>query len=282
MAKRSVVLLALAACAGCTVHLAPEPGVTIERVLTLNGHAVRLHMFDPLAPGPRPLLVYATGDRGWAGKDLDAYRALAAWRAPIVGFDAHDYVKHLGAGTTTPGKLAHDYQAIIAAARDALHLNSGIAVILVGVSRGAGLAVIAAGAPDLQSQLRGVLAIGLTKEEEYVRWYRRIGLEAGRRPPVMVEVYEYLPLLGTLPVAVIQSTRDNYLPAGAARILFGADTERRRFTAIDARNHSFAGSRTELYQAMWSSLTWLVGEEQKLKVKSCRASAARERDTVSE
>ena len=70
----------------------------------------------------------------------------------------------------------------------------------------------------------------------------------------MVQVYDYLPLLGTLPLTVIQSTNDRYLSAAAARELFGNDTAQRRLVAIPARNHSFAGAREGLYDAMKAAL----------------------------
>ncbi len=73
----------------------------------------------------------------------------------------------------------------------------------------------------------------------------------------MVENYEYLPMLGRLPIAVIQSTRDHYLPAAEARTLFGPDTAYRKFDAIDARDHSFGGARDKLYETMASSLDWI-------------------------
>jgi fermentation-respiration switch protein FrsA (DUF1100 family) len=133
-------------------------------------------------------------------------------------------------------------------------------VILVGISRGAGLAVVAAGQRVLRDRLVGVLAIALTKEEEYVRHYRvRRGTPAGtpQRELVMIETYEYLRRLSSLPVSVIQSTRDGYLPAAAARELFGPDTPDRQLHAIDALDHSFNGGRDELYQQMEQSLTWL-------------------------
>jgi hypothetical protein len=75
----------------------------------------------------------------------------------------------------------------------------------------------------------------------------------------MIETYEYLPLLGAEPVSVIQSTHDSYLPAGAARVLFGPDTERRQFHAIEARDHSFGDARAAMYDAILASLAWIDG-----------------------
>ncbi|MEO8075773.1 MAG: alpha/beta hydrolase [Acidobacteriota bacterium] len=256
-------LLGLVVCAGCRLPLRPalpEGGASLERQLVLNGHRLRLHMHQPGTAAARPLLVYATGDGGWAGKDLGAYRALAGSGDPVVGFDAHDYVRNLGAGlasTTTPARLAHDYQAIIAAAEEAMHLPAGGPVVLVGVSRGAGLSVVAAGAASLRPTLHGVLAVALTREEEYARWRKPIRPMARRRVPVMIQLYDYLPRLGSLPIAVIQSTNDDYLPAAAARALFGPDTPSHRLVAIQARNHSFAGARDKMYDAMAEALEWI-------------------------
>jgi hypothetical protein len=250
----------LAACATRTRQPATNP-LPPDRSIVLNGHALRLHFANASADRSRPLLVYATGDGGWHRKDLAAYRHLVSSGDPIVGFDAHDYVTHLGASeATTPARLAADYVRIIQAARAALNLPADRPVVLVGVSRGAGLSVVAAGQRVLRPSISGVVAVALTREEEYVKWFRRLRRRAPRgSAPVMVEVYEYLPRLADLPIAVVQSTRDNYLPAAAARALFGPDTPHRWFQPIVARNHSFGGARAQLYQAMLRSLDWIQG-----------------------
>ena len=270
------VVAAAIALAGCGMHREPvvrPPGIQVVRTIVLNGHPLRIHVADTReATGSRPLIVYATGDRGWAGKDLDVYRHLVAWGYPVAGFDAHDYVKHLGrAESTTPSRLANDYAAIIATAREALGRPADGPVVLLGVSRGADLSVVAAGRPQLRAHLSGVIAVALTQEEEYVKWFgrrlrrRRTGAPAppptsgqDAETPRMVQLYDYLPLLRELPLTVIQSTRDNYLPAAEARALFGPDTPVRHFISIQARNHSFAGSREELYAAMRGALERLT------------------------
>ena len=152
-------------------------------------------------------------------------------------------------GTTTPAELALDFVVIIDAARQALHLPGSGPVTLVGVSRGADIAVVAAGQPRLQAELNGVVVMGLTREEEYVR--------LGPLQPEALDLYAYLPQLGAVPLSVIQSTRDNYLSADAARVLFGEDTALRTFHAVDARDHSFGGARPLLYAALRNSLAWV-------------------------
>lgn len=257
----AALVAATAACAGCAarVRLSPEV-LPPDRAIELNGHTLTLHFANPEARAELPLLVFATGDGGWHRKDLDAWRHLASWGYPAVGFDARDYVTHLGptSDTTTPARLAADYARIIDAAREALHLNPHRAIVLVGVSRGAGLSVVAAGQRLLRPEISGVLAVALTREEEYVKWYRRLRRrDRAAEQAEMVQVYEYLPRLGELPLAVVQSTHDNYLPAAAARSLFGPDTAQRHFQAVAARNHSFSGAREDLYRAMAGSLDWI-------------------------
>ena len=200
---------------------------------------------------PDDLVVYLTGDAGWRGKARDVYTHLQQWGNPVAGVSAPDYLKSLPgeAGTTTPSRLADDFARIIQTARHELDLTDDLPVMLVGVSRGADLAVVAAGQARLQPSLGGVVAIGLTREEEYVH-HRRRASEA-------IELYDYLPRLGDVPLSVIQSTRDNYVPADEARALFGDDTPVRQLHAIAAGNHSFSNARPALYETLRASLLWL-------------------------
>jgi len=250
----AAALLAVSSCAPPRPVPVPPPGVASDRSIALNGHTLHVHAADRRTGVERPLVVYATGDRGWAGKDLDVFRHLVDWGYPVGGFDAHDYVKHLGESpTTTPERLADDFKVIIRTSRDALQLPANVPVILVGVSRGAGLSVVAAG--PLRAELRGVVAVALTREEEYVKWFHRIGHHrAVGTDQGMVQLYDYLPQLRGLPITVIQSTQDKYLPAAEALRLFGPEGPGHHFVSVDARNHSFAGARSEMYDALRAAL----------------------------
>ena len=233
------------------------------RQLVLYEHPLDVHLAGPLVAAPgQPLLLYATGDGGWWGKDVQVFRERAAWGYPVAGFSSRNYLKNLGyvADTTTPAQLARDYSLLITFSLKVLGLSPDSPVILVGVSRGAGLAIVAAGQPGVRDRLVGVLAVALTREEEYVkrlRVRRGAGTGSPARELVTVQTYEYLQRLAPLPVAVVQSTGDDYLPADKARALFGPDTPARRLVAVEARNHTFDGARDRLYQEMESSLEWI-------------------------
>ena len=172
---RGAALVAAGACVHPPAVRSPQKPVEFVRSLTLYDHPLDLHLARPaqLQPG-MPLLFYATGDGGWRGKDLETYRHLIRWGYPVAGFSAPSYLSHLGfvSGTTTPARLARDYQRLIEFAKQTLNLPASTRTVLVGVSRGAGLAVVAAGRRELNVELAGVLAVALTKEEEYVRQYR--------------------------------------------------------------------------------------------------------------
>jgi len=85
----------------------------------------------------------------------------------------------------------------------------------------------------------------------------RAGTSAPEPPLEMVRPYELIDLIAS-PLSLIQSTRDQYVPAARAATQFGAESPLRRFTAISARNHSFAGARRALYHALHASLDWIV------------------------
>ncbi len=265
--RRLVLLAGLLSLVSC-VHGGPalDPGRTAlyERKITLYEHPLDVHFARPRQMLPlRPMLLYATGDGGFRGNDRAVFDVLASFGYPVAGFSARTYLKNLGyvEDTTTPQRLAADYRRLIEFSEKALELPPNTPVILVGVSRGAGLAVGAAGQRAVRDWLAGVLAIALTKEEEYVRHYRvRPGLtppDMPRRELVMIQTYEYLPRLSSLRVSVIQSTRDGYLPADEARELFGPDTPDRQFHAVKAWDHSFTGGRDELYAQIEQSLNWI-------------------------
>jgi dienelactone hydrolase len=256
-------VMCFAACFSRAPTLETDTHATLfVREVPLETDHLLLHLVRAAGgAGRHPLLLYATGDGGWRSADRGLFQHLARWGYPVAGFSARHYLEHLDFEATTRAHVAEDYGRLIAFAKHELELSGDTPTVLVGFSRGSGLAVVAAGQPELQPFLGGVLAVALTDEEEYVREH---GTRAGRDPRdvsarelAALRPYEQLARLDRLPVAVIQSTQDSYLPAAQARQLFGPDAERRRFHAIRAGSHTFAGARDTLYEQARVALEWI-------------------------
>jgi len=259
--------------AGCTCHV-PVPDTIkpaqIQGYINLNHHPLKLHFWKPnTLRNDNVLIVYATGDGGWRGLSKQLFEWVSIWDYPAVGFSSSDYLKSLKQtnGTTTPRRLARDFKAIIQFAEKKLDMPPSTRIILAGLSRGAGLAVVAAGQDELRSNLGGVIAIALTKEEEHVVHYRhRRGSQSNQpaRELAQIQTYEYLPRIASVPVVVIQSTHDGYLTAGAARALFGPDTELKKLRPIEAKNHRFTGGCPHLHKEAEAALAWIYSIAQPL------------------
>lgn len=255
--QAGVLWALLVAAGGCASGAARQSAALDDRSVTLHGHALAVHVAAGSAHRAGPLLLYATGDGGWPG-DEALFDRMRPWGYPMAAFSSADYVSLLDGpgGVIDPGDLATDIGVILDLAVHALKLPPDTPTVLVGFSRGSGLVVAAATDAHLRARLRGILAVALTGEEEYVT-EPAPGSSGG--PRAMLQLYDALPRLGALRVAVIQSTRDEFLPAAEARRRFGPDTPARRFRAIDAADHSFGGKLGELGDEMRAGVAWTIG-----------------------
>lgn len=252
MRGRILAALALVACGGCSTwggFAAAHPGQLRERPeVPLGEREVKLHLARPAAgPPPRALLFHVTGDSGWHGLDPLFFDSLAGRGHALAGVSARAIRARLGAlgGDASAARLAHEYALLIDVALQRLRLGEGTPVVLSGLSRGAGLAAVAAGEPELARRIAGVLIMGLTGDEKSVR-------------PEAAPFAE-LDRIGC-PLLLLQSTRDRHVAAAEARRLFGPDTPRRRLIAIDAEGHTFGGRREELFRQYEAGLDWILAQ----------------------
>jgi hypothetical protein len=203
----------------------------------------------PLGAPPRPLVLHLTGDSGRHGLDLQLFTAITRWGYPVAILASPDWIDTLPDGVATRESLARDLDAVARAAARATGVPEDEPVILLGLSRGAGLAVEAATETALRERLRGVVALGLCPREERV-W----GPEGVGRP------YRDKSLLAGLPLELIQSTRDHYMGAAAAREAFGPDTDLQALHPIEATSHTFVGGRDALLEQLRISLARIAGQ----------------------
>jgi len=223
-------------------------GVRLPDDAAERPRTVSLRVASPRASTGRPLVLHLTGDGGAHGLDLELFTALTRWGYPVALLSSPSWAATLVGARSAPADLARDLDRMARAAAKATGTPEAAPFVLFGLSRGAGLAVEAAGEAPLRGRLAGVVALGLCPREEYVWRGERSG-----RPYVDKEA------LGALPLEVLQSTHDHYRSAAAARRAFGPDTAARALHAIEARSHTFVDGREALLAQLRLSLERVAG-----------------------
>jgi len=265
--SKGLVALAIVggvALSGC-VALRPQPGVYDVRREPVRLHKFSMHLTLVKPAATRPpsaLILYASGDAGWLGASKVVLEHMAEVGYTIAAYDSRELVSDIkrAGGEVSFAAAAAEIGALLVEAKRLSGLPASTPTIVTGFSRGASLVVFAAGEPSLQAHICGGVAMALTRESDYI-----IVPDAAHRPASIqldgkgrILTYPAIARLGPIPIAVIQSAGDSYVPADEARRLFGPDTPTRRLYEVDARNHGFGGGREELLHALDESLAWIT------------------------
>jgi dienelactone hydrolase len=252
-------LIAVADCTG----VSSKPGeytVTVQPVHTPRReiHATYVHPVRLRHPGY--LVVFTTGDDGWFGTSRAVFQHLADQGYLLAGFSAPEALGDIPRSDEriSTARAAQGLKQLFAQAKQHLDLPDSTPIVMVGYSRGATVVAFTAVHPELREGVRGAVAIALTREADYLR-----EPEGERRPEIQVDdegriqLYPALRLLGSTPLAVIQSTHDSYVPAAESRALLGPDTPTLRLYEVEAKNHGFSDAREVLMRDLDEALQWV-------------------------
>ena len=253
--------LAANATVAALLMLAVAGGSSAESTaaLPVRGQPQLLHLYGERGRG-RPIVV-SSGDGGWIhlGPQVSAF--LAARGHFVVGFDAKAYLEGFTTGSTRlrPEDVPGDYRAVIDYAKG----GSPAKPILVGVSEGAGLSVLAAADPATKATLAGVVGLGLPDLNE-LGWRWRdalIYVTHGVPKEPTFSVRTIVDRLAPLPLAGIQSTRDEFVPIAQAQALFDRAAAPKRLWIVAASDHRFSGARAEFEQRLIEAIDWVARNE---------------------
>ena len=273
LAGLAVLLAAASQGCGAALRVATQPSGIRESStqVPLHGEPLTLHLLSPVDPRPSaPLVLYASGDGGWFGAAVGMFHTLARSGFPVVGVNtkALMHIEQRWSKPLTIAHVVHGYQQIIEAARATLQLAPDAPVVLTGWSRGASLGVLVAVSPDADPNVLGLVAIGLSDEEQLdlaaltdddsgpAQPVDSTRDQREQRPPP-IAMYPLLSRMALKRSVVIQASGDHYLPAAQARALFGPDSPTRRFLTIDARNHRFNGGESAFSAALVEAVAWV-------------------------
>ena len=240
---RGLALVMAAALA--TTPVPNRPG--LDTVL-LRGRPQTVRLFGERGSGP-PVIV-SSGDGGWLSLAPRVAETLAAHGYFVVGFDTKAYLESF-----TPRLNADD---VVADYQTLAHYTAQ-KPILVGVSEGAGLSVLAASDAQSKSAVAGVLALGLPQENELAWRLRDSIIYVTHRVPdePTFNTSDFVGRVAPLPLAEIHSTHDEFVPlAEEHRILASAHDPTKQWI-VDASNHRFSDGASGFDRALFDALDWI-------------------------
>jgi len=222
--------------------------------VTIRGHAQALHLYG--RRGGPPVIV-SSGDGGWIHLAPHVAETLAARGFFVVGFNVKSYLESFTTDRQTlrVADVPGDYRSLVEFAGR----GSPVRPILIGVSEGAGLSVLAAADPALQPRLAGVVALGLPDRNELGwRWKDSlIYVTHGVPDEPTFSTSAVVGRLTPVPLAAIHSTRDEFVPESDVRKLMAQASEPKRLWMVTASDHRFSGNVPEFDRRLLESIEWV-------------------------
>ena len=257
--------LVAAVATGCAGRIEVRPDVyQAQKVETDRGaRGVGMVLVKPVSPKPSPVLViFASGDGGLMGVSKTVLQHLADQGHYVAGISSREALGIIrpSGQRIQPAVGVEFLSALKTQAKEKLGLPAETPVIVTGMSRGANMVIFAAGNPTLKTDILGAVAIALTRELDYLE----VPEEAKGLPGVKVDdqgraqAYHGIERLGSIPLAVIQSTKDSYVPSAESRTLLGPDTPTRRLYEVPSSGHNFGGGEQVMLKDLDDALAWIL------------------------
>jgi len=250
MSIRLAVAVTLLFCAAAAASPAPQA----VHLLPIRGHLQRLQLYGP--PNGTPVIV-SSGDGGWMHLGPHVAELLAGRGFFVVGFDVKAYLTGFTTDTTALRSTDEpaDYRTLAAFASAA----TGQKPILIGVSEGAGLSVLAASDAETKSVLGGVIGLGLPDRNE-LAWRWKDSLIYLTHRPANEPAFSSAALVravAPLPLVLLQSTHDEFVPIAETQRIFAHASEPKRLWIIEASNHRFSNNLPEFDARLMEAIAWV-------------------------
>jgi dienelactone hydrolase len=244
------VLALLLVAAVSSGRIAPSTTDTV----VLRGRPQLVHVSGERGGTP---VIISSGDGGWIHLAPHVAETLAAQGYFVVGFNVKSYLTSFTSEGHTLGldDVPRDYGALVEYATR----GSPVRPILIGVSEGAGLSVLAATAPEMRRRVAGVVALGLPDRNELGwRWKDSlIYVTHGVPNEPTFSAGDLVGKLTPVPLAAIHSTQDEFVPESDVRKLMTRASEPKRLWMVTASDHRFSGNVDEFDRRLLESIEWI-------------------------
>jgi len=251
VAKTSVFIALVLA--GCLVA-ATTGWLQTRRSIEIRGHQQSLCIYG--SPRGDPVIV-SSGDGGWVHLGPHVAEFLSAQGFFVVGFDVKAYLSGFTTGPSTlrseeePG----DYRVLTQFVKQA----TGKRPILIGVSEGAGLSVLAATDPATKTDIIGVIGLGLPDLNDFGwRWKDMLIYLTHRTPDEPAfSAATIVSRIAPIPLAAIHSTHDEFVTVAEVERVLGSARDPKRLWIVDASNHRFSDSLDEFDRRLLDAIGWV-------------------------
>jgi fermentation-respiration switch protein FrsA (DUF1100 family) len=250
---RRILTLAMVT-VSCAV-VASDSSAQTRQTVTVRGQAQSLHLYG--TRGGTPVIV-SSGDGGWMHLAPHVAQVLADRGFFVVGFDVKAYLEGFTSGPRTlrPDDEPGDYSAIA----DFAAAGSRTKPILIGVSEGAGLSVLAATDPHTKARVGGVIGLGLPDQNE-LGWRWKDGviyLTHGTPHEPEFRVSTIVDRLAPVPLVAIHSTRDEFVPLAEVQHVLERAGEPKKLWIVKAADHRFSDNLAEFDQCLLEAIAWIT------------------------
>jgi alpha-beta hydrolase superfamily lysophospholipase len=223
--------------------------------ITIRGHAQTVSIYGQRGG---QAMVVSSGDGGWIHLAPHVAEVLSTQGFFVVGFDAKAYLESFTARAAAlkPEDEPGDYKLLA----DFAARGSTRKPILIGVSEGAGLSLLAATDPRTKAVLSGVIGLGLPNTNE-LGWRWRdaiIYLTHGVPSEPTFSAAAIADRVSPLPLAAIHSTHDEFVPLAEIQRILDAARAPKRLWIVSAANHRFSDNLAELDRRLLEAVAWVA------------------------
>jgi fermentation-respiration switch protein FrsA (DUF1100 family) len=240
-----------------------EPGfVHSTATLDLRGKTQTLEIYGERGGSP---VIVTSGDGGWIHLSPHVSEFLASRGFFVVGLNARAY---LSSFTTTEASLSEknvpgDFRAVVEFAAQ----GSAQKPILIGVSEGAGLSVLAATGSEMRTAIAGIVGLGLPDLNELAWHWRDALIYLTRKSPnePSFSSGSLVDRVAPLPLAAIHATHDDFVPLSEVERVMARARPPSRLWIIDAADHRFSNNLTEFDAKLLEALAWVRANQPRSK-----------------
>jgi len=258
-AGKSFVVAVALACTACWIS-ASTAQTEHAATLDIRGKKQSLRTFGPRTGDP---IIVSSSDGGWVRLAPHVADVLAAKGFFIVGLDVKAYLESFTSGSTTlrAEDEPADYRVLADFASQSTHKQP----ILIGVSEGAGLSVLAATDPKTKAAIAGVIALGLPDLSELGwRWKDSlIYVTHGVPNEPTVRTSALIDKVTPVPLGVIHSTHDEFFSVAEVQKLFAGLQDPKKIWVVNAVDHRFSNNLAEFDRRLVEAVSWIQQNAQR-------------------